>query len=292
MTNRMRRRLLPLVLALLLFSPPPTASYAWGNGGYSSDPSNPDYGTHDWVAEHALEMLPSAKRQWLADNLKAYLYGTELPDNNRAADGIGDMANHHVYFRSGGSLHDDAAARRAQEEYQAALNYLKQGDYINAAKRAGAMAHYVSDVAVFSHVMGSSTDWGAEVHHGEYEEYVNAQTSTYSSSFRSYLSFDGGLEDTTAYEVALNLARDTTFDSGGTYTATWMDGHYDTSSAAFLDRAGESLNLAVNGVADALSALYDEAHAGQGDQGDNSMIFYLIGGLGLAFIIALFTRRR
>jgi len=291
LTDRMRRRLLPLVLALLLFSPPAMASHAWSNGGYSSDPSNPDYGTHDWIAEHALEMLPAEKRQWLADNLKVYLYGTELPDNNRAADGIGDTANHHVYLRSGGSLQDDAAARRAQEEYQAALNYLKQGDYVNAAKRAGAMAHYVSDVAVFSHVMGSSTDWGAEVHHSDYEEYVNAQTSTYSSSLRSYLSFDGVLEDSTAYEVALNLARDTTFDSGGTYTATWMDGHYDTSSAVFLDRAGESLNLAVNGVADVLSILYDEARAGQDDQGGSSMIFYLIGGLVLALIVALLPRR-
>jgi hypothetical protein len=48
----------------------------------------------------------------------------------------------------------------------------------------------------------------------------------------------------------------------------------------------------VNGVADALSALYDEAHAGRGDQGGSSMIFYLIAGLGLAFIVVLLARRR
>jgi hypothetical protein len=70
-----------------------------------------------------------------------------------------------------------------------------------------------------------------------------------------------------------------------------MDGHYDTSSAVFLDRAGESLNLAVNGVADVLSILYDEARAGQDDQGGSSMIFYLIGGLVLALIVALLPRR-
>ena len=28
---------------------------AWSNGGYSDDPSNPNYGTHDWIAEHALD---------------------------------------------------------------------------------------------------------------------------------------------------------------------------------------------------------------------------------------------
>lgn len=32
---------------------------AWSNGGYSADPSNLDYGTHDWFAQHALDWLPS-----------------------------------------------------------------------------------------------------------------------------------------------------------------------------------------------------------------------------------------
>ncbi|XES76381.1 MAG: hypothetical protein ACBZ72_09385 [Candidatus Bathyarchaeia archaeon] len=27
---------------------------AWSNGGYSADPATPDYGTHDWIAQHAL----------------------------------------------------------------------------------------------------------------------------------------------------------------------------------------------------------------------------------------------
>lgn len=29
--------------------------WAWSNGGYSTDPSNPKYGTHDWIAERALD---------------------------------------------------------------------------------------------------------------------------------------------------------------------------------------------------------------------------------------------
>jgi hypothetical protein len=32
-----------------------TAVSGWSNGGYSANPSNPDYGTHDWIAEHALD---------------------------------------------------------------------------------------------------------------------------------------------------------------------------------------------------------------------------------------------
>jgi hypothetical protein len=30
-------------------------AYAWGNGSFSTDPSNPEYGTYDWIAHHALD---------------------------------------------------------------------------------------------------------------------------------------------------------------------------------------------------------------------------------------------
>lgn len=40
----------------------------WSNGGYSADPANPDYGTHDWIAEHALDWLPQEEKQFLLDN--------------------------------------------------------------------------------------------------------------------------------------------------------------------------------------------------------------------------------
>jgi hypothetical protein len=55
--------------------------YGWSNGGYSTDPSNPKYGTHDWIAQHALDWLPTQEKQYIQDNLAVYLYGTELPDN-------------------------------------------------------------------------------------------------------------------------------------------------------------------------------------------------------------------
>ncbi len=46
---------LPLLLIVGLAS----QATAWSNGGYSADPTNPDYGTHDWLAEHALDWLPA-----------------------------------------------------------------------------------------------------------------------------------------------------------------------------------------------------------------------------------------
>ncbi|MGB9671510.1 MAG: C39 family peptidase, partial [Candidatus Norongarragalinales archaeon] len=226
--------------------------YGWGNGGYSTDPNNPKYGTHDWIAEHALDWLPQAEKQFIRDNLAAYLYGTELPDNGAAPDGIGDATKHHVYYFANGSLQDDASAVRAQEEYNAAVNFYNAGNYLEAAKRLGMMTHYVADMAVFGHVMGYGTDWGAETHHSDYENYVGARTDNYTDNFFP-LEFDGSLDAISAYDAALSLAYDTTFDAdGGGLTCLWMDQNYNWSNMVFKNRCGESLNLAVNFIADVL----------------------------------------
>ncbi len=231
---------------------------AWSNGGYSSDPAHPDYGTHDWIAQHALDWLPANEKQYILDNLATYLYGTELPDNNQAPDGIGDTAHHHIYFRANGALQEDDATQRANAEYQIALNYLNAKDYQNAAKTAGIMTHYIADVAVFAHVMGASTDWGAETGnvHSNYENYVETRTNAYSDTYNTYLSFDGNLQTLSAYDATKNLAFDTTFDHGGTFTCVWMNSNYNTSNPVYWNRAGESLNLAVNAVTDVLHTLY------------------------------------
>jgi hypothetical protein len=252
------------IVALYLLTLPcfVASCYAWSNGGYSSDPLNPNYGTHDWIAEHALDWLTSDVKQWITSEMIWYLYGTELPDNGRAPDGIGDTALHHIYFNSSGCLIDDSAAVRANATYQQALDLLLLGNLQAAAKYAGAMTHYISDMAVFSHVMGSKTPWGSEIHHSDYEEYVNERTSSYSSIFNEYLSFDGELSIITAYEAAVRLAYDATFDiSGRGLTCVWMDRNYNWSDPTFMGRTGELLNAAVNYVADVLYTLYVEYQA-------------------------------
>jgi hypothetical protein len=243
-----------LLIAVIPFLTAETAG--WSNGGYSANPEIPDYGTHDWIAEHALDWLPQQEKQWLLDNKAAYLYGTELPDNGQASDGIGDTTKHHVYYRADGSVQDDAAAVRARDEYTKAVNAFNAGNRSGAAKELGIVAHYVSDMAVYAHVMGSSTAWGAEQHHSDYEEYVNTRTESYQDTFKSYLVFDGALSTRTAYDAALALAHDSTFDDDGDLTCVWMDTHYDWSNSQFANRAGESLNLAVNAVADVLHTFY------------------------------------
>jgi hypothetical protein len=228
----------------------------WSNGGYSADPAHPDYGTHDWIAQHALDYLPAEEKQYILDNIASYLYGTELPDRPASQGGIGDTTKHHVYYSSSGALVDDASAKRALEEYNETLNFLKVGDYVNASKTAGAMTHYIADMAVFGHVMGAGTAWGTETHHSDYENYVTDKTTSYQSTFNSYLSFYCNLTILSAYNATVNLAYDTTFGGSSHLSCVWMDGNYNWSNATFSGRCGESLNLAVNAVADVLHTLY------------------------------------
>ncbi|MFB3887952.1 MAG: zinc dependent phospholipase C family protein [Candidatus Bathyarchaeia archaeon] len=228
----------------------------WSNGGYSGDPANPGYGTHDWIAQHALDWLPQGERQFFTDHLASYLYGTELPDNRQTPGGIGDTTRHHVYFYADGSLQDDTAAVRAREEYASAKQAFDDGNFSGAAMHLGMVAHYVADVAVFGHVMGSATAWGTETHHSNYEDYVLDRTRNYTGGFNSYLVFDGNLNMTPPYDMTVAVARDSTFNKNG--NCTWMDQHYDWSNPAFRSRAGETLNLAVNAVADVLHGFYSE----------------------------------
>ena len=248
-----------LLSALLVVGFGATRVSGWSNGGYSADPSNPDYGTHDWIAEHALDWLPLQEKQFLLDNKASFLYGTELPDNNQAPDGIGDTTKHHIYFFADDSVQDDAAADRAEAEYVNAVNFFNAGKLGEAAKRLGMVTHYIADMAVFGHVMGASTAWGAETHHSDYETYVQDHTGSYASEFNSFLVFDGSLSEISAYDAALTLANDTTFDVDGDLTCVWMDQHYNWNDATFRNRCGESLNLAVNLIADVLHSFYTEA---------------------------------
>jgi len=252
------KRGVPILLVIISIA---SQTAAWSNGGYSSDPADPDYGTHDWIAEHALVWLPMSEKKYIVDNKFAYLYGTELPDNNVAPDGIGDQNLHHVYYHSDHSLQDNATALRASHEFNVARTYLGASSFQLAAKTAGIMSGYLTDVAVFGHVMGSGTDWGAESNHSEYEDAVGVSMTSYASNvFDRYLAFDGMLDHVTAYEATLSLARNTTFGDGAAMKdCVWMNNSYDWSNPLFKDSAGASLNRAVNVLADVLHSLAVDA---------------------------------
>ncbi len=243
-----------------------TASFrsasAWSNGGPSTNVGTPKYGTHDWIAQHALDWLPDEEKQYVVDNLNVFLYGTELPDFGDAVDGqgIGDTTKHHVYYHANGGIQDDIGAIRARDMFSDALSHLRSGDRAEAAELAGAMTHYIDDLGVFGHVMGQPTDWGVEIHHQDYENYVLDRTNSYGASLGTPLSFDGGLEEIPAYDAALHVAHDTTFDDTGLgHNAAWMDANYDWANPRFVQRAGRSLEVSANAVADVLHALWVQA---------------------------------
>lgn len=112
---------------------------AWSNGGYSDDPTEPDNGTHDWIAEHALDWLPENMMALIDEHLIMYLYGTELPDLYKIFGGFGDSTKHHIYYNSDGSLQSNSSAVRAEALYQEAPACLINGELENASIYAGAM---------------------------------------------------------------------------------------------------------------------------------------------------------
>lgn len=290
-------RVLYAVLILALLSPLTPIASAWSNGGCSNELSAPDYGTHDWIAGHALDFLPQNEKGFIENNLTTYLYATELPDCTGVPGGIGDQGKHHVYYYSNGQLQDDAAAVRAQDSYQDAVVALVLRDSLRAARSAGIMAHYISDLAVFGHVMGASTNWGAEDqdHHDGYERYVNNRTKSYDDEFNSFLSFDERLDTRTAYDAALTLAYDTTFDTlEQRRTASWMDDNYNWENSDFKNRAGQSINLAVNLLADVLHTLSQQNPSGAAARpGSYSTLPYIILAIALtAIMVVVFYRAR
>jgi len=259
MKRREFRLLISTTLSLCLLAATSITSRAWQNGGYTRDYNLPKLGTHDWIALHAINWLPDSERWWIERNLNYFLVGTELPDNwAHPLGGIGDVWLHHVYYNSSEALVDDSAATRALAEYNLVLAFLKVGNYSAAALHAGIMSHYLSDMGVFGHVMGKGTDWGNETHHLDYETIVETRTNEYpNDDFTVYINYDGVLLEIDSYNATLQIAYDTTFDVDGDLTAVWMDTHYNWSDPTFKGRAGESINLSVNVLADVLHTLYE-----------------------------------
>ncbi|UCE91293.1 MAG: zinc dependent phospholipase C family protein [Methanobacteriota archaeon] len=219
---------------------------AWSNGGYSDDIANPDYGTHDWVAEKSL-ILQSLDVSFLSDTFKSqYLLGTEAPDNPAY---IGDSTNHHVYYYLDGTLQDDICADRAQAMYDEALDRMLDSDMENAAFYVGAMAHYIADVGAYGHTMGASTDWGAETHHTTYENWFESRLETFDTPS------DVSLMELNAGDAARSLGFKITFGDGAVRSNVWMDEQYDWLDAEFVASARASLNASVEAVAAAINDL-------------------------------------
>ncbi len=283
-------KLLLVALSVALAASP---ALAWDNGGKTRTKTRPAYGTHDWIAEQALQFLPLEERVLIETHRNAYLLGTGAPDNKseavkavgkQLAQGYGDKRRHNnCYTEDGQILIDswtgtpqDFASRRAQEEAEKCRVALRQGNYELAAFYAGTTTHYISDLANWAHVISFYSLYPAEdpLRHAEFERSVektiayNTETRTYgSTTFSAHISFDGELEIMNAYDASLRVGWQT--HCGETYSCTQMqdslpmgkhgNGGYvdcDNWSSAYKQETGHALNRAVNAIAAVLHTIY------------------------------------
>jgi hypothetical protein len=254
---------LALVLAFAIHAP---AVLAWSNGGATDEPSecaNPPYGAHDWVADHALALLPDAEKAWLLPHKTLYLLGTEAPDNKKIPDECGAPNSGYDDRRLGHSVEwqgdwsgfvdgKDRAARRAQEEYDKAVAAFEAGDPSAAAFYLGAIAHYVGDVSAYPHSVPF------EEHHSDYESWVDRRTDSFNEEhFEQYLVLDS-LVRRTPYTAVKRISKATAGGKGKILWATKMDALYPekNTNQQYKDSVGHSLNMGVNELADVLHTFY------------------------------------
>jgi len=93
------------------------------------------------------------------------------------------------------------------------------------------------------------------------------------------------LEQLSAYDGALKLAHDTTFDdSGKGHSAKWVDENYNPADAIFQRRVCESINFGVNLLAD---VIYSVAQASGIPEFPNAAVSVL-----LVMVIAVVVFRK
>ncbi len=262
--------------------------FSWSNGGDSSDAFNPRLGTHDRICMEAIKLLknsaaPAGAWQWLENNENFFFLGSEAPDRVQVSncfDGVdsfdfsdeekedfGDTIKHHIFFEEDNTtVCDDAAAERAEEEFEKALEAMGRCEYRRAAFFAGAMTHYIADPGVFAHVFDDDAcfhkvfdieEWPC---HGDYENWIEEMLATDWNYF-AFLPCEG-LEPVSAYQASVNVGSITdggNFNSGGGWTrdCIWMLNHcYDWDSYDFYLSVSDSLSRSAHMCAAALWQLY------------------------------------
>ena len=259
-----KNKILLYIFLLVLISLVPilsSRSLAWNNGSPGEVYYGVKYGGHDWIAHKANTFLPAVNQTWLNIYFTIYLMGTEAPDNSglsyNSLSGYGDTSLHNANYTVGSE--NTNAPTRAQQEYDKALDALQHGKYDEGAWYAGAMTHYIADLAVWGHVLDN------ESVHSNYESSANNKMDTPLESYFQ-VTFDGSYDGITAFSASYEVGNETWHgDSSYQYNAYWMDNNYhafdgDHPDDAFEQRGEYLLGLAVNKITDMLynlSAYYN-----------------------------------
>jgi hypothetical protein len=242
-----------LAIAVLLISP----AYAWNNGPSgntltddSSECADPPYGTHDWIADHALAILPAQEQEWLSHYKTYFLLGTEAPDNALIPEecgtpntGYGDKGggHHSVRWDAGFKKMTRAgAALRAQDEYVKASEAFKAKRYKESAYYLGAMSHYIADVSSFPHSSDNNTN------HSKYENWVARATTKFEST--RYKLSEAQILKRTPYDAVEKVSLAVAKGNREILTPVEADSFYkeDKNSDELKVSVGASLNLAMS----------------------------------------------
>lgn len=193
--------------------------------------------------------------------------GTEAPDNDDIPDACGAPNNGYDNRRLGHSVEwtedwsgfavingktKDRIAKRAQEEYEKAIQAYQDGNHSAAAFYLGAMAHYIGDVSQYGHSVSF------EGHHSDYESWVGRRTKAFNGGhFEAYIKLDS-LVRRTPYTAVKRISKVTAGGRGRIIWAQQMDVLYPEKkdNHAYLDSIGHSLNKGVNELADVLHSFY------------------------------------
>lgn len=271
--NKFNIRIIIQVTIIILVLIAPANAWINGKGSPSLNPKNPAVGTHDRIIASAIHMLPVNLQNKI--DIVAAEYGTEMPDYNKimckCIYGLRDQRYHRVYYYKNMTLQDDSAARRAQEEYNLAMQNLSIGDKYNFSVHIGIMSHYISDVSNFAHTMGNDTDWGSEglYVHGDYENFVGKHADQSQN-----ITFDGKYDSITIYNATLELAKDTIFDNkfgSSKFTNVIMNNRVNNNAnltfadPKFVARVEQSLNYNINLLADVLYTMVSSPTPPKGD---------------------------
>ena len=244
---------------------------AWNNGPKGNTATNSKaecfsipYGTHDWIADHAVDLLPQFQKNWMLAHRAVYLLGTEAPDHKLLPlscgiphRGYDDRSQDHSveWNATATRMINDRAAVRAQQEFSKAVIAFEQGKHAHSVFYLGAMAHYIGDCAQYGH------NYRAEKNHGNYEAWAAALTSSIlASTFKHYIDPDT-LVRRTAYTATRRVSHAVFVGRGDILPAPKMDLLFAPESPEFLtpeflNSVGESLNLAVNELADVLHTFF------------------------------------
>ncbi len=235
---------------------------SWSNGpagnattNLASECSDPPYGTHDWIADHAQALLPDSEAGWIRPHRTMFLLGTEAPDNDDIPaecgapnTGYDDRRRGHSVNWGDGSdeMTEDRAAFRALEEYDKAVDAFADGDSSATAFYLGAMAHYIGDVSQYGHTCR------CEEHHSDYENWAKRRTDSFDEGvFESYIEPDN-LVRRRPFTAVRRISLAVSAGRGDILPAAAMDAHWSNKDQEYMDSVGAALNMAVNELADVL----------------------------------------